>query len=48
MFHVLINNQRGATLVEYGVVVGFIAAVCVAAVTLLGDNTLSLFSKVGW
>jgi len=32
------NNEEGATLVEYVLLVALIAAVCVGAVTLLGSN----------
>ena len=32
------NDEEGATLVEYVLLVALIAAVCVGAVTLLGSN----------
>lgn len=32
------NNERGASLVEYALLVALIAAVCIAAVTILGKN----------
>lgn len=35
--------ERGATAVEYGIMVGFVAAVIVFAVSALGDATIGLF-----
>lgn len=35
------NDEEGATLVEYVLLVALIAAVCVGAVTLLGTNANS-------
>lgn len=32
------RREEGASLAEYGLLVGLIAVVCVAAVTLLGQN----------
>jgi Flp pilus assembly pilin Flp len=45
---VTITEQRdeGATAVEYAIMVGFIAAVCVSAVTALGISVLALFSSM--
>lgn len=39
-------NQRGASLVEYALLVALIALVCIAAVTLLGGTTASQFSSI--
>lgn len=39
------NDERGATAVEYALMVGLIAAVIVGAVTLLGDNISGLFGE---
>jgi pilus assembly protein Flp/PilA len=41
------DDERGASLVEYALLVALIAVVCIAAVTLLGKNAGSKFSKVG-
>ena len=41
-----VKNERGASLVEYALLVALIAVVCIAAVTLLGGNAKSKFSKV--
>lgn len=40
------RDQRGATAVEYGLVVGFIAAAIVLAVTTLGGVVLGLFGTL--
>ena len=41
-----LNRDSGATAVEYGLMVALIAAVIVAAVTLLGTNVTSIFNSV--
>ena len=41
-----IQSDRGASLVEYALLVALIAVVCIAAVTLLGKNASSKFSSV--
>jgi len=40
------KTDRGASLVEYALLVALIAVVCIAAVTLLGRNASSKFSSV--
>jgi pilus assembly protein Flp/PilA len=42
-----IKSDRGASLVEYALLVALIAVVCIAAVTTLGKNASSKFSSVG-
>ena len=46
----LINSFRhedeGAALVEYGMLVGLIAVICVVAVTTLGTEVSAAFSKI--
>ena len=42
----LTRDDRGATAVEYGLMVALIAAVIVTAVTLIGTNLTSVFNKV--
>jgi pilus assembly protein Flp/PilA len=46
----LINRFRredeGAALVEYGMLVGLIAVICVVAVTTLGTEVSQAFSKI--
>jgi len=41
-----ITSDRGASLVEYALLVALIAVVCIAAVTLLGKQASSKFSTV--
>jgi pilus assembly protein Flp/PilA len=41
------RTDRGASLVEYALLVALIAVVCILAVTLLGKNASSKFSLVG-
>ena len=40
------TDERGASLVEYALLVALIAAVCVGAVTLIGKGANSKFSSV--
>jgi pilus assembly protein Flp/PilA len=42
-----VKNERGASLVEYALLVALIAVVCIAAVTTLGKNASNKFSEVG-
>lgn len=42
-----IRNERGATAVEYGIMVSLIAAVIIVAVIFLGKRTSSTFSCTG-
>ncbi len=42
-----VKSERGASLVEYALLVALIAVVCIAAVTTLGKNASSKFSSVG-
>lgn len=41
-----VQGERGATAVEYGLMVALIAVAIIAAVTLLGDNLNLLFNDV--
>jgi pilus assembly protein Flp/PilA len=41
------DTERGASLVEYALLVALIAVVCIAAVTLLGGNAKKKFNEVG-
>ena len=40
-----LRSDRGATAVEYGLMVALIAIVIIAAVALLGKNVSSLFNR---
>ena len=39
-------SENGATMVEYGLIVGLLSLVCVAAVELSGNSLLALFTQV--
>lgn len=41
-----ITNERGASAVEYGLLVALIAVVIIAAVTLLGGNLDQIFDDI--
>ena len=41
------GDERGASLVEYALLVALIAVVCIAAITVLGTSASSKFSQVG-
>jgi pilus assembly protein Flp/PilA len=41
-----LEREKGATAVEYGLMVGLIAVVIIAAVTLLGGNLKDLFNSI--
>ncbi|HNA98473.1 MAG TPA: Flp family type IVb pilin [Marmoricola sp.] len=42
----MLRNEKGATAVEYGLMIALIAAVIIAAVTLLGGNLNGIFEDV--
>ncbi len=42
----LLHKERGATAVEYGLMVALIAVVIIAAVSLLGNNLSTTFNNV--
>jgi pilus assembly protein Flp/PilA len=41
------RTERGASLVEYALLVALIAVVCIGAVSFLGGNTRDKFNEVG-
>ena len=41
------RDEKGATAVEYGLMVGLIAVVIIAGVTLLGTELKDLFNAIG-
>jgi pilus assembly protein Flp/PilA len=45
-FAAMIRDDEGATMVEYGVIVALIAAVCIAVVATLGTQINSAFTAV--
>jgi pilus assembly protein Flp/PilA len=40
------RDEEGAALVEYGMLVGLIAVICIAAVTTLGQEISTAFSSI--
>ena len=42
----MLRNDDGATMVEYGIMVALIAAVCIVLISTLGKNVSSAFSSV--
>ena len=41
------DDERGASLVEYALLVALIAVVCIVAITFLGTSASSQFNNVG-
>jgi pilus assembly protein Flp/PilA len=41
------DEERGASLVEYALLVALIAVVCIIAIQVLGTNASTSFSKTG-
>jgi pilus assembly protein Flp/PilA len=46
MVPLLLRDESGVTMVEYGIMISLIAIVCIAAVSVIGKNVSTLFSKV--
>ena len=40
------DDDRGASLVEYGLLLGLIAVICIAAITLLGQQISTMFVNI--
>jgi pilus assembly protein Flp/PilA len=43
----LINDDSGQGLAEYGIVLGFVAVLCVAAVVFIGDQLKGNLNSIG-
>ncbi len=41
------DSERGASLVEYALLVALIAVVCIVAIRVIGDNASESFSSTG-
>ena len=41
------DDERGASLVEYALLVALIAVVCIVAITFLGETASSQFDSIG-
>jgi len=42
----LVHGEDGASIVEYGLLIGLIALVCVAAMSLLGNQISNVFGLI--
>ena len=42
-----VKSERGASLVEYALIVALIAVVCIAAISLIGGRASTKFSSIG-
>jgi pilus assembly protein Flp/PilA len=42
----VLRDESGATMVEYGIMVALIAAICITVVSTLGQNVSNAFSTV--
>jgi Flp pilus assembly pilin Flp len=41
------RSEEGQTLVEYGLIIAFVAIVAIAGLTILGNDVKALLEKVG-
>ena len=42
----MLNDEKGATMVEYALMVALIAVVCIVAVGLIGTNANTMFTNI--
>jgi pilus assembly protein Flp/PilA len=42
----ILHDDEGATMVEYGIMVALIAAICITVITTLGQKVSNAFSTV--
>ncbi len=42
----ILRNDDGATMVEYGIMIALIAAICIVVITSLGQSVSNAFSTV--
>ncbi len=47
MFNRFLNDESGATAIEYGLIASLIAVVIIGALTTIGDNLSVKFSTIG-
>jgi Flp pilus assembly pilin Flp len=43
---IIMRKQRGASVIEYGIVVALVALICAAIITQSGINVSSMFNNV--
>ena len=46
LFRNFINNESGATAIEYGLIAGLISVVIIVAVRLVGENLTDTFNSI--
>ena len=46
LIHRLVEDESGATAIEYGLIAGLVAVAIIAALTALGGSLQNLFSSV--
>lgn len=46
-FYITRGNDAGAAMIEYALVAMLIAVICVLGVTVLGNQTSTMFSSIG-
>jgi pilus assembly protein Flp/PilA len=46
LFRNFINDESGATAIEYGLIAGLLSVVIIAAVTLVGTNLTETFNQI--
>ena len=46
MLHRLCGDERGATAIEYGLIVGLIAVTCIGAFSLMGGGANGMWSSI--
>jgi len=44
--HTVLENEEGATMVEYALMIALIAAVAITAITLVGTNVTAKFNAI--
>jgi pilus assembly protein Flp/PilA len=46
MFKELLNDESGATAIEYGLIAGLVSVAIIVALTALGDSLDAIFSQI--
>jgi Flp pilus assembly pilin Flp len=44
----VISSETGATMIEYSIMLAFIAAVCIAIISTIGQTTQGMLTVPGW